>query len=307
MSKILDRKFICNLRHSINCNNFEALKVFLKSEKKEYILHINKLYDIINNLLNIINIDNNKQYVSFYDFHNINDFDDCYHGFYNKLDNLIKKNTNKYKKNKEYLNILLYIAKNYSEIITENHINKAVEYGAKPIYNILINHYIEKNIDESCDTCCFCFSSIQVQLIDNICSCKNKIHYFCLTDLVKNIDKQYCTLCLTPYIYAINDNNNIFFPYSNIYPQLSQNYKTVFINSNKKIQLYYAIAYLIVPRVQEILNEISINDFKEYTDGIDLDELFKYTVYDLNSSSIRQFKYAEELYQIEHILRLKNT
>lgn len=46
MSKILDRKFISNLRHSIKLNKFESLKVFLQSEKKEYIIHINKLFNI---------------------------------------------------------------------------------------------------------------------------------------------------------------------------------------------------------------------------------------------------------------------
>ena len=309
MSKILDRKFISNLRHSIKSNNFERLRVFLESEKKGYMIHINKFYNIFDKLLNIIDIDNKidkyKHHVSFLDFHN------------NIPKYKISRSYIKSVRIKEYIKVFEYIAKNYSELIREKHIEKAVEYNAKPIYDILIKYFNEDDIDDSCDKCCLCFSTIQVQLINNICSCKNKIHYYCLTDLVKQYKKSYCTVCLTPYKHVIDYDNNLFFPYSGIYPQISQKYKTVFIDkNNKKIQLYYAIAYLIVPKVREILDEISKEEFYEYINGIDFDQLHKYIAYDYDPSSwIYEYeiltsensKYVMEFNEIKEMLLLKNT
>jgi hypothetical protein len=207
-----------------------------------------------------------------------------------------------------YLQILDYICKNYSELITQKQIEKTVHYNAKPITDILMKYFIETNIDDN-NKCCICFSNIRVQLIDNICLCKNKIHYNCLIDCIQKNNKNNCSVCKTKYEYFLDSRKRFIFPYANIYPAPLISSKIHFIDKNdKSSQLHFALVYLIIPRIKQILDDMTYEEFINYKKHADYYGLHKshfYELLDMPYSNLSKEKHLYEFNEISNLLQNK--
>jgi hypothetical protein len=162
------------------------------------------------------------------------------------------------------LKILELICVTIPELITENEIKTSTEHRATSIINILVNNYIETNIEH--EACFSCFSSHSINLIDNTCLCKNKIHLECLINITKKIG-HICQTCKNDNGGIITSNGVLIFPDYNIYYDPLSDYYTIATDVNT--QLHFSIGYLQYKRVDQILNNITKEQYQNYYDNAD--------------------------------------
>lgn len=182
---------------------------------------------------------------------------------FNFFDGMQKYNSKEQQEAMElYMEILDFICSKVSELITEDMIIWKSDQRANSIVKILTNYYI----DMSSECCVICYSSHRSKLIDNTCSCKNKIHLECLIEVTKKLGN-ICKTCNSNNSGIIEPNGRILFPSKNIYMSpLGCNYIIV---NNKKSQLHFACAYLQYKTVSELLNDFTKEEYINYYNTAD--------------------------------------
>lgn len=148
------------------------------------------------------------------------------------------------------------------------------KYTLELIYTFLHSAEAEDDI-----ICSICFQTKPKKLLICTCQCKTPAHASCLVELhtYKKLDK--CSVCKGNYklskpIYrqfGLNSkemyDETIFFPFNDIYHQPLTSNKN-FIKVSGMSRLTFAILYLQVERVKELLNENEIlNDLPNYYFG----------------------------------------
>ena len=209
------------------------------------------------------------------------------------------------------LEIIELIASKFPQLITDKIISYADNKNASPLIKIYTQYYINKTED----SCFICYSSHKSELLnmDRFChNCKLSIHLKCLIQSIK-INGTKCTICKTE-ISVINYSEKFCFPDANIYPTpLMSSYTILKLESedeqkNINLQLHFAIAYLCVDRVEELLRNITDEQFKNYLLTADYYALHKKSFYglkDMPYTNLSRNKYRKQFNQIESLLRLK--
>jgi len=170
------------------------------------------------------------------------------------------------------IELVEYLCSTYPELITYNDIEGANRLNCNVIANILENYYIDKIKTYDEPICCICFSSFEVNLINNVCVCKNHIHIKCLIKCINQFG-DICRTCNNSTHSHLDSKNRIMFPKVNIYPSpLLTGY---LILKDEFEQLHYAIAYLCIDRIKDLLNNMSDEKFKKYVEKADYYTLHK--------------------------------
>jgi len=243
------------------CKNWKCNKYhkFYGKERLVYAIY----YLEIDRVKELINESSKEELLNFHEIKTTN-----YQEFLNILEYIFLKIDSYYKSTREpCFNLIKHICKIYPEFITNKLIKGRCYDFIKNmnVLQILRNNMIDNENDD--EQCIICFSSNKNLLINNTCSCKNKIHLDCLTNSIKhNINNDYdiCKTCETTNNCVIDEKYRFLFPNKNIYRQpLLSNY--VFIDeNNKKEQLFFAIIYLQTKTVENILNNMTSDEFIEY-------------------------------------------
>ncbi|AYV79870.1 MAG: hypothetical protein Gaeavirus1_7 [Gaeavirus sp.] len=208
--------------------------------------------------------------------------------------------------------LLEYLCPNYPELITTKTFELCNINRNQQMYKTLITNYIEPEPESSAtsDECHICFSTFPLELIDNICSCKNKIHLNCLLEIVNHASIDKCMSCNTP-LKSHKINEHIMFPHSGIYKQFhTMNY--IFLTKPQiHEQLYYALSYLHTERVDELLNKITTEELLNYQRSASYGDLHHekpndtLKLSDYLSTGLSRSTHKHEYDRIEYLLRLK--
>lgn len=118
-------------------------------------------------------------------------------------------------------------------------------------------------------TCVKC--NLPDNLIDNTCSCKNKIHIECLVELVKKTGNT-CVTCNCSNESVVCPSGIIIFPSKDIYQSHTGTYE-ILSHEYKFTRLLYALAYLQYDRVKELLNDFTRDEYIEYYHNTDYSNL----------------------------------
>jgi len=134
-------------------------------------------------------------------------------------------------------------------------------YSIIPLKKILDKFTCFNLNNKSCQKC---NSSSQEHLIIKTCKCvDNYIHLECLIEQI-NKSGDICQICMSSSNSYICPRGRISFPKSNIYKQpLLSNYYFI-PPENKFEQLRFACVYLIEPKVKELLDSFSTEEFVQY-------------------------------------------
>lgn len=207
------------------------------------------------------------------------------------------------------LKLIEYLCKICPRLITNQIFENILCFSNEnKVLSILRNYYIDEN---SLDDCCIiCYSSNNINLINNTCSCKNKIHMECLIELYR-CNGSICKTCNNNNDGVVTKNNKIIFPFSNIYQQpLLINRYSIIPQENKILSLHYAIAYLQVNRVKDLLDKMNSDEFKLYIKQADYYALHKFQdgiikIKDVPYTNLFRSKNISEFREIEILLKMK--
>jgi len=208
------------------------------------------------------------------------------------------------------LNIINCICTKCPKLITHKIINTIYKLRCLPILKILVNYY---KIDDLCDKICFiCLSDYNDNLIKMTCNCNMFIHLECLIELI-NKNGSLCKTCNSDTHAVISKINHIIFPKHNIYRQPLVNIYKI-IDKNDKIEsLRYAIIYLQIDEVKNILNNMTNEEYKYYKKNIDYYGLHKINkisgnleLADTLFSNITRKQYPNDFKLIEDALYIKD-
>jgi len=181
--------------------------------------------------------------------------------------------TSPYSKNKNYeitrcykfCKILEIICKKEPKLIKETMINSCNRSMNHKLTKILSNYYENDvvNNDENEERCIYCFSSHKSELIENICLCKNKLHICCLIEYIKQ-NCNYCKVCKYDLKPHKDNRGRVYFPFSNIYPEPLMSYYNIIEKNDVENSLYFSSTFLIVERVEEILKNLSKEEYLNF-------------------------------------------
>jgi hypothetical protein len=174
----------------------------------------------------------------------------------NSFDYLNCKNTNA----KSFYNIVDFLSTKYPKLITKNCYSYPIAYNILPILSILSSNDIT-NIDE--DECHVCLGKCNIQMINSTCCCKSKIHFCCLLKCVLLFNNN-CKTCNTSYNATIDKYQRINFPSNSIYRQPLMNDYIFIKDDDIKNKIQYAIMYLEINILENLLNNITKEDFYNY-------------------------------------------
>ncbi len=175
------------------------------------------------------------------------------------LSNLLKNNyfglldKRKYVVNSRinFLKIINLICKSANELSKDFLPINLNEKKYSDILKIINSH--QKN--ETCTYCCF-----PKNLISNVCHCKNHTHIGCLFENII-LSKQICENCNYNFKIKYIRGDIFILPHNDIYYDF---HKFEYIKCDTIDQkLNYAIQNLCIDRIKEILNFISVNEFKK--------------------------------------------
>lgn len=174
-----------------------------------------------------------------------------------------------------YLGIVEIICFASPKSITEEKIKLSIKMNGLMVKDILIKYSVNNNPQQ----CSICHLSDTDNLIQNTCDCNNLVHMECLVS-VTTVDGSFCRTCKS-YNYGIVDPNGyrIIFPFKDIYvmPLMS---KICLIADTMNSKLHFAITYLQVDRVKDLLAQITGKEYWEYYNGADY-----YAVHNKNSET----------------------
>ena len=259
-------------------------------------------YDVEYNVLNFILI----QLVTDNNFVKKVSFDTLYYYYTYGFDNVPE--------NQIVLDIIYFLCEKYPHLINDYSFHSVFSHSCKQIIKIFKIFYVDKINDKP--ECCICFSNYDVNLvmfdgtkineglIDNVCSCKNKIHLTCLTECYQYFG-DVCTICHNSTRSVIDNRNRVFYPHADIYPDPSiVRFTLILKNKNIFVRLEHAILYLCVDRIQELLNVITDDEFLQfigskqyYTNFINLNFKLKNTLF----SNLSKTLYYDDFLTVENI------
>ena len=202
--------------------------------------------------------------------------------------------------------IIEIICAKFPVLIKEEHLETVVGQRIQKLITILTKYSKDK---PNADECFVCSSTYSTHLIPNTCSCKNKVHLECLIKLVKQFGN-ICTVCKTTNNAVIDPRNRVIFPKNNIYKEpLLSNY--IIINqSDLSKSLSFAVAYLQVERVKELLGTMSSDDMKKYIEfntnhyGV-VHKNAKLELVDVPYTNLYRSMFQDTFIEIEKLLKSK--
>lgn len=161
---------------------------------------------------------------------------------------------------KKYLELLEVLCEYLPHFINEKHF-KTLNYSANVRCIEVLNKYYQK---ENANFCYICLGTYQNELIDSICNCKNcKIHVSCLISVVKKLGDK-CKTCNGNFNHRIDQRCRVFFPFSNIYFEPLLSNLKILPSDDFGSSLHYACCYLVADRVEQLLEEISDDEFLSF-------------------------------------------
>jgi hypothetical protein len=192
-----------------------------------------------------------------------------------------------------YCEILDYLCSKYPQSIKPSHFECMNAYSATRVIKILQKYFQD---DAPLESSCFvCGTSYSSNLITCTCKCKINVHLQCLIELItKNSDT--CKTCLTKFGSKIDKRGRMFFPDSDIYasPLMSSYIFPKTLND----KLHFAIIYMQVNRVKQILQSMTPEQFTDYKNNADYVSTHSPTFYDLISNPYSN--YSRHMYPIQH-------
>lgn len=207
--------------------------------------------------------------------------------------------------------VLEIICSKYPVMITQKHFDEANALGprAKKVYDMLTKYYVD---DPDATDCFLCLSTNTTELIPNTCSCKNKVHLQCLIKLVSETGKK-CTVCQKSNNSVICPRGRVIFPKLNIYKQPLLSKYIMIDKKDVNKSLSYAIAYLQIDRVKELLDTMDRTEMENYIKFNaeyfgNSSAVHKKNTIDLADSMYTNFyrsTYPNEFNEIERLLKLK--
>jgi len=246
----LDRLVYCI--YFLNVTRFkDILNEYDSNDIEQYYPQFTKRYELMEYLLYCLGYSSTRKDVAL----NIESLD--FHSFMSKPNNDgIEK--------KKLLEILHLLLNKCPSFANEKNINNVEIYHAIELSHV-ISLYLSN--DPLKNPCYVCLSTSEYWMINNICDCNMPLHLVCLMQILKNTKQ--CKICKKPYDIHIDKLNRVLIPKLNIYPIPMINTYTKLDDTNKKIQLKYAIAYLIPNRVEEILDNMTMDEFQNYVKTCD--------------------------------------
>lgn len=134
--------------------------------------------------------------------------------------------------------------------------------------------------DQNEKTCMYCSSHHLDEMITKPCGCVNKYtHIECLVNHISNTPEfvDFCENCKVSYGAYKCPNDQINFPKLNIYKKpLCEGYEQI-DPLDKCTQLKFACVYLIVNRVQELLHNISKEEFEQIINDVSFTNKYSHT------------------------------
>ena len=214
------------------------------------------------------------------------------------------------KPNDEVCCLIEYFSKNYPTMITLNQIEGSIYFDCKKITNILQNYYIDE-INDDLLKCCICFSNHDIQMIDNVCLCKNKIHLNCLLQCHLNYG-DICRTCNSSTNSYVDSRQRILYPNNDIYKMPLMSGYLILNNSSIYQKLHFAIAYLCVERVKQLLTIMTKEEFIEYKNNADYHALHilknnNLYLIDMPYTNLSRVTHFEQFLIIEHMLYMKDN
>lgn len=293
---INDDVYLCR---SYNCNKYHKSQDSIRDAI--YFLNINRLKFLLNSMTR-------KQVIEYKIYKNnilsyiLSEFMSVGQG---KTTSLASVNWYLFKFNNECnkltLELLQYICSTYPELITQNDIDGANYFNCVPVFDILTLYFIDENVNENVNEnnyCFICNSSHNSQLINNICSCKNKIHLQCLIKCTKEFG-DICRTCNNNIISKQDLRGRTFYPNANIFPSPLLNNYVIINDENINEQLHFSIAYLCIDKTQEILNKMTTNEFNKYVEKCDKYALHKIENNILKLIDMPYTNYSRQHYNLE--------
>lgn len=210
---------------------------------------------------------------------------------------------------KKLLSILELILIKCPSLLKPKHLETFQNFGATYLIDLFRKHYVDFTDPENC--CYVCFSATKKYMIDNVCNCNILIHLDCLNKLVKTSGTK-CKICKKNYGVQIDTRGRLYYPEAGIYPSPLMSHYVFVKNEDYKTQLHYAIAYLQVNIVADILSNITTEQYREYVNTADYYALHKYDngilkISDFPYTNFRRDKNNHKLFlKIELLLSQKS-
>lgn len=163
--------------------------------------------------------------------------------------------------------IVHLLLKKQPKLITPKCFDFAQVTGKDNLIKIMMQ-YEETDFE---NVCYICHSGACSQtFLSHICECKMPIHFMCLEILLKTSDGT-CKTCKTRFrlnesrTCVSNADIRIFSPFDDFYPQMFSKKKYVSIQDKPLTEkLYWAVCYLQIRRVINLLSEFSKEYYKGY-------------------------------------------
>ena len=133
------------------------------------------------------------------------------------------------------------------------------------LVKLLSNYYNDENYNK--DTCYICMADHDLNLLKMPCTCNMYIHLECLVELVNNNGKK-CMTCHNSLGAIIDKKKRIHFPKLNIYKAPLVNQYLIIDKNNINKSLTYALIYLQIDKIKEILNDMTNEQFQYYKNNV---------------------------------------
>jgi hypothetical protein len=170
------------------------------------------------------------------------------------------------------IEIINFICNKCPKLITKKMIEHLTYRRCTKLVKILSNYYINDKFNKN--TCYICMADHDVNLIKMPCTCNMYIHLECLVELVNNNGKK-CMTCRNSLGVVIDKKKRIHFPKLNIYKAPLVNQYLIIDKDNIIESLRYAIIYLQIDKVKEILNNMTSEQFQFYKKNVRFGGLHK--------------------------------
>lgn len=181
----------------------------------------------------------------------------------------VSRDINIEQRKKIYLEILEMLVEKFPKLITDKVIEIIHRWNVTIMIEIVTKYMRDdmNNIDAG-NECYVCSLSYADQLINSPCSCKNLVHLHCLIKITKE-NGDTCRTCRNNFGHQIDNRGRYFYPKIDIYASpLMSNYIMI-ENDDYKNKLHFAIAYLQVERVLELLSAFTKDMLEDYIKDAD--------------------------------------
>lgn len=259
-----------------------TLEAYQLNIRKKYLNH--KLPDMLTYMTNKLMISNQTM------------------SYYNIKQKLINPEITK------FLELIEVISSRFPILITNELINSANYFNAELLVDLYTKYYISNE-----NACFICYSSHTAELLQlhRFCGhCKLLVHLKCLIKCIQSNGNK-CPVCKTRITTGIHrPSNRLYFPEANIYPAPLSSYYLILADTEINLHLHYAIAFLCVKRVEQLLSTISDENWRNYkatADKYALHDRYVYKLKDMPYTNLSRTMYNNDFKAIEDMLLLKNN